>query len=73
MLMASLVARLSCCMLISLLIACCLPETLATACAGPREGALLLTGSRSHPMVLVQGSLDGGADVNTIDGLGPTE
>ena len=68
--MGSLVGRLLGCMLISLLIFRCLCELSGTASAGPREDALLITGSRSHQKALVQGWLDGGADVNTVDGLG---
>ncbi|MBE25333.1 MAG: hypothetical protein CMM33_07935 [Rhodospirillaceae bacterium] len=68
--MGSLVGRLLGCMLISLLMSHWLCKLLGVASAGPREDTLLITGSRSHQKALVQGLLDGGAAVNTVDGLG---
>ena len=68
--MGSLVGRLLGCMLISLLMSHWLCKLLGVASAGPREDTLLITGSRSHQKALVQGSLDGGAAVNTVDRLG---
>ena len=68
--MGSLVGRLLGCMLISLLMSHWLCKLLGVASAGPREDTPLIRGSRSQQKALVQGSLDGGADVNTVDGLG---
>ena len=68
--MGSLVGRLLGCMLISLLMSHWLCKLLGVASAGSREDTLLIRGSRSQQKALVQGSLDGGADVNTVDGLG---
>ena len=68
--MGSLVGRLLGCTPISLLMPHWLCKLLGVASAGPREDTLLITGARSHQKDFVQGSLDGGAAVNTVDGLG---